>query len=80
MGRAVPYSPALPQIAGAAALHEPPPFAADLPDTPLTRAMTRHLRALDHASDAEALQRLRRAFPDSPLSMRVAALAALGKR
>lgn len=80
MGRAVPYSPALPRIVGTAAGDAAPPFATALPDTPLTRAMTRHLRALGHASDAEALQRLRRAFPDSPLSMRVAALAALGKR
>lgn len=80
MGRAVPYSPAYAQAVGDAAAEVPLPFATDLSDTPLARAMTRHLRALGHASDAEALQQLRRAFPNAPLTLRVAALAAFGKR
>ena len=41
----------------------------------LAEAMTEHLRAERPHSDSEALRLLRRAFPDSPLTLRVIALA-----
>jgi hypothetical protein len=41
----------------------------------LAEAMTEHLRAGRPQSDSEALRLLRRAFPDSPLTLRVIALA-----
>jgi hypothetical protein len=68
-----------------------PPLAPDLPgeipvsDTPrgeagLATAMAEYLRAARPGSGAEALRTLRRAFPDSPLTLRVAALGALIRR
>ena len=42
--------------------------------------MANYLRAARPGSGAEALRTLRRAFPDSPLTLRVAALAALMRR
>jgi hypothetical protein len=45
----------------------------------LADAMTRHLRAARPTSDSEALQLLRRAFPSSPLTLRVIALAGFGR-
>ncbi len=42
--------------------------------------MAEHLRGARPASGAEALTVLRRAFPDSPLTARVTALAALIRR
>jgi len=41
----------------------------------LAEAMTEHLRAERPQSDSEALRLLRRTFPDSPLTLRVIALA-----
>ena len=41
----------------------------------LAEAMTEHLRAARPQSDSEALRMLRRTFPDSPLTLRVIALA-----
>ena len=49
-------------------------------ETDLATAMTSYLRAARPGSGAEALRALRRAFPDSPLTVRVAALAALMRR
>ena len=46
----------------------------------LAGAMAEHLRETRPASGTEALGALRRAFPDSPLTMRVLALAALVRR
>jgi hypothetical protein len=46
----------------------------------LARAMADHLRAARPGSGAEALQALRNAFPNSPLTIRVTALAALMRR
>ena len=46
----------------------------------LARAMAEHLRGTRPGSGAEALTALRRAFPDSPLTLRVTALAALMRR
>ena len=46
----------------------------------LARAMAEHLRGTRPGSGAEALPALRRAFPDSPLTLRVTALAALMRR
>lgn len=43
----------------------------------LAEAMTEHLRAERPQSDSEALRLLRRAFPDSPLTQRVIALAGM---
>ena len=43
----------------------------------LAQAMTRHLQAERPQSDSEALRLLRRAFPDSPLTQRVIALAGM---
>jgi hypothetical protein len=45
----------------------------------LMRAMTAVLARQRPASAAEALQLLRRGYPDIPLSMRIAALCAGGK-
>ena len=49
------------------------------PSAPMTRAVER-LAAPAGSSTAEMLQELRRAFPDSPLAVRVRALEALRKR
>jgi hypothetical protein len=68
-----------------------PPLTPDLPGeipvspTPrgeagLATAMAEYLRAARPGSGAEALRTLRRAFPDSPLTLRVAALDALTRR
>jgi hypothetical protein len=46
----------------------------------LARAMAAHLHGTRPGSGAEALSALRRAFPDSPLTLRVTALAALMRR
>ena len=46
----------------------------------LASAMAEHLRETRPASGSEALGALRRAFPDSPLTARVMALAALVRR
>jgi len=46
----------------------------------LARAMAEHLRAARPVSGAEALRALRGAFPNSPLTLRVTALAALMRR
>lgn len=46
----------------------------------LARAMADHLSAARPGSGAEALQALRNAFPSSPLTLRVTALAALMRR
>jgi hypothetical protein len=46
----------------------------------LARAMAAHLQGERPGSGAEALNALRRAFPDSPLTLRVTALAALMRR
>lgn len=46
----------------------------------LARAMAEHLRGTRPGSGTEALAMLRRAFPDSPLTVRVTALAALMRR
>ena len=57
------------------------PFAmTPLGETELACAMAAHLRAARPGSGAEALRALRRAFPDSPLTLRVAALAGLMRR
>ena len=46
----------------------------------LARAMAEHLQGTRPATGAEALSMLRRAFPDSPLTARVTALAAMMRR
>ena len=46
----------------------------------LAQAMAQHLSAAQLSSGAEALQALRRAFPNSPLTARVMALGALIRR
>ena len=46
----------------------------------LARAMADHLRDAPLGTGAEALRALRRAFPDSPLTARVMALAALMRK
>jgi len=46
----------------------------------LAHAMAEHLHGARPGSGAEALSALRRAFPDSPLTSRVTALAALMRR
>lgn len=68
-----------------------PPLTPDIPgempfcltplgEADLATAMAEYLRAARPGSGAEALRTLRRAFPDSPLTLRVAALAALMRR
>ena len=51
-----------------------------VPPAQLAQAMTEHLLASGTASGAEALSALRQAFPHAPLTVRVAALAALMRR
>ena len=46
----------------------------------LASAMAEHVRGAHPESGAEALSALRRAFPESPLTLRVTALAALMRR
>ncbi len=46
----------------------------------LASAMAEHLRDAVPSSGSEALSALRRAFPDSPLTLRVLALGALMRR
>jgi hypothetical protein len=46
-------------------------------ESELASAMTEHLRATQPQSGSEALRLLRRAFPNSPLTLRVMALAGL---
>jgi hypothetical protein len=46
----------------------------------LARSMAEHLRAARPGSGAEALRTLRSVFPNSPLTLRVTALAALMRR
>jgi hypothetical protein len=49
-------------------------------ESDLARAMAEHVRSTHPGSGAEGLSALRRAFPDSPLTLRVTALAALMRR
>ena len=49
-------------------------------DAETARALVERLNAAGRQSTAEMLQELRRAFPDSPLAVRVRALEALRKR
>jgi hypothetical protein len=51
---------------------------ADLAHADLAHTMASRIRGA--VSDAEALRTLRAAFPDSPLAVRVAALATLAQR
>jgi hypothetical protein len=75
---------------GALPFYESPPLcpAADpatiidlkMPDHDLARAMAEAVLAFSPASDTDALKLLRAAFPNSPLGLRVAALALLTRR
>ena len=57
------------------------PYAlTGMSEAQLARAMAEHLLASAPDSDADALKALRKAFPHSPLTVRVAALAALMRR
>ena len=57
-------------------LHDVPLVAAVAgPHRDLARAMADHLGTIRPATGADALQALRSAFPNSPLSTRVAALS-----
>jgi hypothetical protein len=49
-------------------------------ESELASAMAEHLRGVRPESGSEALRLLRRAFPDSPLTLRVTALAGLMRR
>jgi hypothetical protein len=49
-------------------------------ESDLAHAMVQHLSAAELSSGAEALRALRNAFPGSPLTARVMALAALMRR
>jgi len=76
MGLAFSPSPPLsPEFPG-----EIPFTLTSLGEADLASAMAAHLRAARPGSGAEALRALRRAFPESPLTLRVAALAALMRR
>ncbi len=50
------------------------------PDVHLARAMAEELMNSSPESDADALRHLRQSFPDAPLTVRVAALAAMMRR
>ena len=68
MGFASNYPQALPHTYA-------PPIAGALPLDALAEAMIERIRLSRPKSGAEALRELRTAFPDSPLALRVAALA-----
>jgi len=57
-----------------------PPELTGLSQAQLAHSMAEHLLTSGPATDSEALATLRRAFPYSPLTARVAALAALMRR
>jgi hypothetical protein len=57
-----------------------PPELTGVSQAELARSMAEYLTASGPGSDAEALSFLRRAFPHSPLTVRVAALAAMMRR
>jgi len=59
-----------------------PEFAGEIPvrEGDIAASMAAHLRAARPGTGAEALRSLRRAFPDAPLTLRVAALSALMRR
>ncbi len=54
---------------------ESPSLSPDAPVTATMNRMTRLLKAVRPASDAEALRMLRAAFPQTSLTDRIAALA-----
>ena len=59
-----------------------PPIAPEsaMDGAALTAAMAQRLMSLHSGSGAETLQALRHAFPDSPLTLRVAALDMIMRR
>ena len=57
-----------------------PPELTGVSQAELARSMAEYLMSSSPGSDSEALGYLRRAFPQSPLTVRVAALAALMRR
>jgi hypothetical protein len=57
-----------------------PPEHTGVSQAELARSMADYLMVSGPGSDAEALGFLRRAFPHSPLTVRVAALAAMMRR
>jgi hypothetical protein len=57
-----------------------PPELTGVSQAELARSMADFLMASTPGTDAQALQVLRQAFPSSPLTTRVAALAALMRR
>jgi hypothetical protein len=57
-----------------------PAALTGMPEAQLARSMVEQLRSADPGTSAEALSFLRRAFPHSPLTLRVTALAALMRR
>jgi hypothetical protein len=52
-----------------------PPLASEIPITATVNRMTRMLKTVRPATDAEALRLLRTAFPQATLTDRIAALA-----
>ena len=58
-------------------LHCAPPLAPDCGVPPALDEMVRRINDINPRSGADALRELRLAFPDSPLTLRVAALDAL---
>jgi hypothetical protein len=54
---------------------ESPPLAPEIPITATVNRMTRMLKTVRPATDAEALRLLRTAFPQSTLTDRIVALA-----
>ena len=57
-----------------------PPGLTGRSEAELAQAMAQQVSAVGRHSSAEALKELRQAFPETPLAMRVAALAALRRR
>ncbi len=57
-----------------------PPALTGRTDMELAHAMAADLISSNPESDADALRHLRQSFPDAPLTVRVAALAALMRR
>lgn len=57
-----------------------PEALAGYSDASLVRTMADELATSSPETDADALRHLRQSFPDSPLTVRVAALAAMMRR
>ena len=78
--RAVPIQDFRPELPPFGDVALAPAALTGMSEAELARSMAEHLFAASPETHADALGLLRRAFPGSPLTVRVAALAALMRR